>query len=138
MEIYYSVGFDQRLPSNTIIATIFKVLWYRGIRVYTRCAMGMPWSETALEELMCRVLGDCFQDGCIAKLTDDMYCGGETIEELIDNWERVLKSVENSGLCLSAPKTMICPRATSILGWSWIVGAYKILGQRSRFSGQMN
>ena len=31
---------------------------FRGIRVYTRSAMGMPGSETALEELMCRVLGD--------------------------------------------------------------------------------
>ena len=28
---------------------------YRGVRVYARCAMGMPGSETALEELMCRV-----------------------------------------------------------------------------------
>ena len=36
---------------------------FRGIRAYTRCAMGMPGSETALEELMCRVLGDCLQDG---------------------------------------------------------------------------
>ena len=31
---------------------------FRGVRVYTRSAMGMPGSETALEEMMCRVLGD--------------------------------------------------------------------------------
>ena len=31
---------------------------FRGVRVYTRSAMGMPGSETALEELMCRVLGN--------------------------------------------------------------------------------
>lgn len=42
---------------------------FRGVRIYTRCAMGMPGSETALEELMCRVLGDCIQDGIVAKLT---------------------------------------------------------------------
>ena len=35
------------------VATLFG-----GVRVYTRSAMGMPGSETALEELMCRVLGD--------------------------------------------------------------------------------
>ena len=29
---------------------------FKGVRVYTRCAMGMPGSETALVELMCRVL----------------------------------------------------------------------------------
>ena len=35
---------------------------FRGVRAYTRCAMGMPGSETALKELMCRVLRDCLQD----------------------------------------------------------------------------
>lgn len=59
---------------------------YRGIRVYTRCAMGMPGTETAVEELMCRVLGDCLQDGYVAKLADDLYCGGQTVEELLYNW----------------------------------------------------
>ena len=39
---------------------------FRGVRACTRCAMGMPGSETALEELMCRVLGDCLQDGIAA------------------------------------------------------------------------
>ena len=31
---------------------------FRGIRGYARSAMGMPGSETALEELMSQVLGD--------------------------------------------------------------------------------
>lgn len=51
---------------------------FRGIRVYTRSTMGMPGSETALEELMCRVLGDFLQEGCAAKLADDLYCGGKS------------------------------------------------------------
>ena len=36
---------------------------FKGVRVYTRCAMGMPGSETALEELMCRVLEISFIKG---------------------------------------------------------------------------
>ena len=51
---------------------------FRGVRVYTRCAMGMPGSETALEELMCSVLGDFLQDGIVAKLADALYCGGSS------------------------------------------------------------
>ena len=46
---------------------------FRGVRVYTRCAMGMHGSETALEELMCRILGDLLQEGVVAKLADDLY-----------------------------------------------------------------
>ena len=49
---------------------------FRGVRIYTRCPMGMPGSETALEELICRVLGDLLQEGVVAKLADDLYCGG--------------------------------------------------------------
>ena len=34
---------------------------YKGIRVYTRSAMGMPVSETCLEEFKSRVIGDLIQ-----------------------------------------------------------------------------
>lgn len=95
---------------------------FKGVRVYTRCAMGMPGSETALEELMCRVLGDCLQDGIVAKLADDLYCGANTPEELLRNWTRVLQALKNSGLCLSPSKTIICPRSTTVLGWIWSQG----------------
>jgi len=39
---------------------------FRDVRVYTRCAMGMSGSETALEKMMCRVLGDFVQGGFVA------------------------------------------------------------------------
>ena len=48
---------------------------FKGLRVYTRAAMGMPGSEVALEELMCRVLGDLLQEGIVVKLADDLYFG---------------------------------------------------------------
>ena len=95
---------------------------YRGVRVYTRTAMGMPGSETALEELMCRVLGDLLTSGVVAKIADDLYCGGNTPEELLHNWSLVLHALHNSGLHLSASKTIINPRSTTILGWIWSQG----------------
>ena len=95
---------------------------FRGTRVYTRCAMGMPGSETALEELMCRVLGDCIQDGIVAKLADDLYCGGNTIDELFNNWKRVLDTLQKCNLKLSPSKTVICHKFTTILGWVWTQG----------------
>ena len=95
---------------------------FRGIRVYTRSAMGMPGSETALEELMCRVLGNFIQEGCAAKLADDLYCGGDTPEELIANWSPILQALSRCNLRLSASKTVICPKSTSVLGWIWLQG----------------
>lgn len=89
---------------------------FRGVRVYTRCAMGMPGSETALEELVCRVLGDSLQDCIVAKLADDLYCGGDTPEELLANWTRILLALKHCNLRLSSTKTVICPRSTTIFG----------------------
>ena len=95
---------------------------FRGVRVYARSAMGMPGSETALEELLCRILGDLLQEGSVAKLADDIYCGGNTIVELQQNVKRQLQCFANSGLRLSATKTTICPTSTTILGWIWNMG----------------
>ena len=98
---------------------------YKGIRVYTRCAMGMPGSETALEELMCRILGSLVQQGVVAKLADDLYCGGETVRDALENWSRVLAALDKNGMKLSAAKTVICPKTTDILGWVWSQGTLR-------------
>ena len=66
---------------------------FRGVRVYVRSAMGMPGSETALEELTCRVLCHLVQEGVVAKIADDLYCWGHTQQELLNNWERVLDAL---------------------------------------------
>ena len=71
---------------------------FRGVRIYTRCAIWMPGSETALEKLMCRVLGDYIQDGFVSKLADDLYCGGNTLDEILSNWRRVVQSLQNDNL----------------------------------------
>jgi len=60
--------------------------------------MGMPGSKTALEELMYRILGDLLQKGIVCKLADELYCGGDTPEQLIHNWRRVLAALDNSNI----------------------------------------
>ena len=66
---------------------------YKGIRVYTRCAMGMPGSETTLKELMSRVLGEFIVKGFIAKIADDLYVGGDMEDELLPHWQQVLQAL---------------------------------------------
>ena len=92
---------------------------YKGIRVYGRGAMGMPGTETALEELMSRILGDLIAAGGVVKVSDDVYCGGATPEEALEQWSKVLAALNENGLRLSASKTVICPVSVVILGWLW-------------------
>ena len=114
---FYQIPLSRQSMKYCGVATPF-----RGTFVYTRSAMGMPGSETALEELMCRVLGDLLEKGVVAKMADDLYCGGNTIDELYNNWRSVLQALYNSNLRLSAKKTIICPKTTVILGWIWSNG----------------
>ncbi|KAJ8026630.1 hypothetical protein HOLleu_31522 [Holothuria leucospilota] len=95
---------------------------FRGVRVYTRSAMGMPGSETALEELMCRVLGDLLVEGQVTKIADDLYYGGNSIDEVVETWRKVLSALANSNLRLSPYKSVICPTTTIILGLIWFNG----------------
>ena len=78
--------------------------------------MGMPGSETALEEMMCRVLGDGLQDGTVKKLAVYLYCGRNTIDELFFNWERILQTLQKCNLRLSLTKTVMCPTSTTVFG----------------------
>ena len=55
---------------------------FRGMRVYLRCAMGMPGSESVLKELMSRVLGDLIVEGKVVKIADDLYIGADSLEDL--------------------------------------------------------
>ncbi len=95
---------------------------FKGIRVYTRCAMGMPGSESSLEELMSRVVGNLIEDGILAKIADDLFCGGDTPEEALHNWFRLLAMLHRNNLGLSAPKNIIYPQSTTTLGWIWSSG----------------
>ena len=62
--------------------------------------MGMPDSETCLEELMSRVLGELIQEGCVAKIADDLYVGGISFEDALQNWQRVLEALKRNNLSL--------------------------------------
>ena len=115
-------SFGQRIHEDSALPYCGVATSFKGVRVYVRSAMGMPGSETALDEVMCRVLGPLLQDGSVAKTADDLYCGGNSPQELFHNWKRVLHALHRCNLRLSAHKTIISPTTTTILGWIWNAG----------------
>ena len=94
----------------------------KGVLVYTVGCMGLPGTEVALEELTCLLFGHLVAQGKVAKLADDMFLGGETVEEVLATFEEVLQILLECNLKLSAKKTIICPKSTEILGWIWSAG----------------
>ena len=56
------------------------------------------------------------------KLADDLYCGPNTLEDLLTLWNRLLDALQKNNLKLSASKTVISPVSVTILGWVWKQG----------------
>ena len=110
--------FQIRVAKNSI-QYLGTVTPFKGIRVYLRSAMGMPGSSEYLQELTSRVFGDFLQEGFMVIIHDDLYIFGNTVDESINNWSRVLQRMQLNNLHLSATKTAICPLKTTILGWIW-------------------
>ena len=96
---------------------------YRGTRVYVRSAMGMPGSETALEELMCHVLGELLQAGAVAKIADDLYCGGNTPAELGWTWSQGTLSANPHRISVLSS----CHPPEKVKQMKSFIGAYKVL-----------
>ena len=117
---YYQIPLDKSSMKYCGVCTPF-----RGVYVYTRAVMGMPGSESALEQLLAKVLGDPMVDGAVVKLADDMYVCGNTPDELSNNWEVVLRLMSENNLRLSPTKTVCCPTSAEILGWKWEQGTVR-------------
>ena len=62
--------------------------------------MGLRNMSEFLEELMSRIFGDYIMEGFMAKDADDLFIGGETIEELLQNWEKTLQRLGDTNLTL--------------------------------------
>ena len=107
-------SFFQIPLSKSSIPYLGIVTPFKGLRVYTRSAMGMPGSSEFLKELLSRVFGQYLTEGFIVIKDDDMYIGASSPTELLTNWHKILDRLKQNNLYLSACKTVIALRRTTI------------------------
>ena len=69
--------------------------------------MGLRNMVEYLEEMVSRVLGDFLAEGILMKISDDLIIGGNTVNELLLHWTKVLQKLADNYLSLSADKTFI-------------------------------
>ena len=98
---------------------------FKGLLVYNTGCMGLPGVEVALEELTCLLFGDMVKEGKVAKLSDDLFIGGNSAEELEENIHCVLNKLAENNITINASKTVIAPKTMTILGWVWTSGQLK-------------
>ena len=89
---------------------------HRGLRVMTRLGQGLLNSDVDLDQVMGRVLGDEQTDGICLAARDDLFIGGNTADECLRNWGRVLKKLNKHNLKLNPRKVRILLGETEVFG----------------------
>ena len=63
---------------------------FGGLRVITRSGQGLTGQSEELHELLSKILKDKLREGIVTKIHDDLIIGGDTQQEAVPNYIRVL------------------------------------------------
>ena len=67
---------------------------YKGLRVYTCDPQGLKGASERSYEKLLRIFGDMIQNKRLAQMADGIHVLGNTVEELVRNYEEVLRRAE--------------------------------------------
>ena len=97
---------------------------YGGMRYFRRSIQGLVGQTEEQDELLARILHKELKDGICVKIADDVFAGGKTIDEAIDNWIRIMKVLDDNNMKISPAKTILFPKQVDVLSWVWKEGGY--------------
>ena len=95
---------------------------FGGLRFFKRGIQGLINQTEELDELLANCFNGMLTQGKLAKLADDLFTGGKTIEEALENLAEMLKICKDNNLKLSPSKTVILPTSVDVMSWIWSEG----------------
>ena len=90
---------------------------FKGTYVFLRSCQGFLNQSEGLEEMVSCILSDFTSAGWCRVHADNIYVLGNTMEETISNWQRVLDSMLKNNLKLAPHKTFCFSKSMDLLGW---------------------
>ena len=90
---------------------------YKGMYILARSAQGMKNQSEGLDQMLRVILGDLIKQGKARKIADDVQAGGQTVDEAIDNLEKVLIEFDKNNIKMDPRKTRIFAKKLPIFGW---------------------
>ena len=108
---YFQIKMDKKYWKYMAIMTP-----HRGLRLLTRLGQGLLNSDVDLDQVLGRVLGDEQTAGFCLAARDDVFVGGNTIDECIANWDTVLSKLNRYNLKLNPRKVRIMLGDTEVFG----------------------
>ena len=91
---------------------------FKGLKIYTCDPQGLKGASERSYEKLLRIYGDLIQEGKLAQMADGLHALGDSIPELLSNYEEVLRRADLSNLTFKPSKVIVCPRNINLFGWS--------------------
>ena len=108
---YFQIKIDSQDWKHLGIMTPF-----RGLKVLTRLGQGLLNSDVILDQVLSRVLGDEISEGVYLAARDDLFVAGDSIDEVLENWDKVLTKLEKANLKITARKVRVFLEDTEVFG----------------------
>ena len=90
---------------------------YKGLRIYTCDPQGLKGASERSYEKLLRIFGDLIQTNKLAQMADGLHVLGDSIEDLLVNYEQVLLRADLCNLTFKPSKVIVCPKVINLFGW---------------------
>ena len=97
---------------------------YGGIRYFKRSIQGLVGQTEEQDELLAKILHVHLKEGRCVKIADDIFAGGNDVDEAIDNWSKIMETLNKNNMKISPEKTIMFPEKVDILSWQWKQGGF--------------
>ena len=89
---------------------------FGGLRVLARSGQGLLGQSEELDELLAKVLKQELTEGIVIKIQDDTIIGGQTQQEAVTNYIRILHKLHLANLRVEPSKSHIFPQSVDLAG----------------------
>ena len=95
---------------------------FGGLRFFKRGIQGLINQSEELDELLANIFNNMQTKGKLVKLADDLFLGGNTVDEALTNFDELLSICKLNNLKLSPGKTFFLPSSVDVMSWIWSEG----------------
>ena len=89
----------------------------KGLLVYVVTPQGLKNASEQGYEILARIYGDMVKDGRMTRQADSLFPLGNTVPEVLANYEETLRRAKLNGLTFKPGKVIICPTKLVLFGW---------------------
>ena len=121
-DFYFQLPFKNETQADKLKLGYLCVRTSMGTLTFARAPMGLLGMDVWQDELTDRLFGDLIQKGSVVKIADNIYFGGQDLENFHQTFEEIIKRIAESDLRAKPSKLKLNLISADVLGLHWNQG----------------